>query len=126
MGNYVGAIATLSAAYIGSLLFSDWRDQVKRNEYFILKYLEYLDYMYQLLFHLTFKHSDFEDKELLNAKVACFINNLTTQHIKAGSKLKAITQDSKLGILIDKEVKQKLKLQITWQKKPIYLIGFVT
>lgn len=105
MGNYVGAIATLAAAYIASLLFNDWRDQVKekRKEYFILKYLEYLDYMNQLLFNLTFHHRDFEDKELFNAKVAYFISSLTTQHMQAGSRLKAIAQDNKLNALIDEE-----------------------
>ena len=107
--NYIGAITTLTAAYIASLLFNDWRDQVKdkRKEYFILKYLEYLDYMHQLLFNLTFHHKDFEDKALFQAKIANFLNNLSTQPLEAGSRLKAIIQDKELDILIDKEAKDR-------------------
>ena len=57
------AIATIGASLIAALLFNDWRDQAKdkRNEYFILKYLEYLDHMNELLFKLTFTKMDFED-----------------------------------------------------------------
>lgn len=114
--SFFGGIATLVAAYIGTQLFNDWRDQVKdkRNEYFILKYLEYLDYMYQLLVNLTFSDRDFEDKELFNAKIRYVINNLTTQHTEAGTRLKAIAQDSKLDVLIDKESRDRQTLMVKY------------
>ncbi len=110
------AIATIGASLIAALLFNDWRDQAKdkRNEYFILKYLEYLDHMNELLFKLTFTKMDFEDRKLFNTKVTCFINNLTTQHLEAGSRLKAISQDNKLESLIDKEFTDRKTLMMKY------------
>lgn len=100
-----GGAATLTAAYIASLLFNDWRDQVKENrkEYFILKYLEYVDYMHHLIFILTFRSEDFKSQTVLNEKYAKFTELLSPKYLEAGSRLKAIVKDDQLASLIDKE-----------------------